>query len=154
MGVAWTFPNGETAPAAGSQWEGNLDCSGFVRMIYGYHLGIPMVVSANYNSLNLPRVTENIGRSGPGVVVADGGSSVPSLTGLQIGDVVHFDADSSDPGVIDHNGIFMGADSNGYLRFVNSRKTPHGPTFADLGGNSRLDGTGTYATTLRLIRRF
>ena len=154
MGVGWTFPNGETMPAAGSSWEGNLDCSGFVRMIYGYHLGIPMCVSANYNGFNLPRVTENIGRSGPGVVVADGGTSVPDLDSLQIGDVVHFDADSSDPGVLDHNGIYIGSDTGGNLRFVNSRKTPHGPTFADLGGASRLDGTGTYATSLRLVRRF
>lgn len=156
MGVPWTFPSGETAPDAGPEWEGCLDCSGFVRMVYGYHMGIPMVRDQGFNGLNLPRRTRDIGPSGPGVVVAQGIDSAPPLDGLQIGDVPLFDADSTDPiaGQIDHNGVYIGVDTEGNHRFVNSRKTPNGPTFGDLGGSSTLNGTGLYATSLRMIRRF
>jgi cell wall-associated NlpC family hydrolase len=156
MGLPWTFVNGETESAPSAQWLGCLDCSGFVRMIYGYHMGIPMVRDQDFNGTNLPRRTRDIGPSGPGVLVAQGVSSPPPLDGIQIGDVPLFDADTSDPiaGQIDHNGIYIGTDQNGDHRFVNSRKTPNGPTFGDLGGSSLLNGTGLYATSLRLIRRF
>ncbi|MFI8191370.1 hypothetical protein ACIF8T_21545 [Streptomyces sp. NPDC085946] len=155
MGRDWTFPNGETQ-TAGAGEQGCLDCSGYVRMVYGYHMGIPMVRTANIDGTVLPRQTKDIGPSGPGVIVAQAAGSAPPITAMQIGDVPHFDADSSDPiaGQLDHNGIYLGVDSAGHPRFVNSRKTPHGPTFGDLGGASTLDGTGTYATSLRLIRRF
>jgi hypothetical protein len=155
MGVGWTFPNGETQ-AAGAGEAGCMDCSGYVRMIYGYHMGIPMVRVEDIDGTVLPRMTKDIGPSGPGVIVVQATGSAPSLDRLQIGDVPHFDADSGDPvaGQLDHNGIYLGVDSAGHPRFVNSRKTPNGPTFGDLGGASTLDGTGTYATSLRLIRRF
>lgn len=155
MGRSWTFPNGETQ-AAGAGEAGCMDCSGFVRMAYGYHMGIPMVRTANIDGTVLPRMTKDIGPSGPGVIIAQAASSAPPLTNIQIGDVPHFDADTGDPvaGQLDHNGIYLGTDSLGQPRFVNSRRTPNGPTFGDLGGASRLDGTGLYATSLRLIRRF
>jgi hypothetical protein len=75
---------------------------------------------------------------------------------MRIGDIVLFDADGSDAvaGQIDHDGIYMGTDQHGLPRFANSRKTPNGATFADLGGSSALTGTGLYATSLRIIRRF
>lgn len=155
MGRNWTFPSGESQ-TAGAGETGCVDCSGFVRMIYGYHMGIPMVRTANIDGLNLPRMTKDIGPTGPGVIIAQATGTAPAITGLQIGDVPHFDADTSDPvaGQLDHNGIYLGVDSLGHPRFINSRKTPNGPTFGDLGGASTLDGTGTYATSLRLIRRF
>ncbi|WP_244206588.1 hypothetical protein [Streptomyces swartbergensis] len=155
MGRDWTFPNGETQ-TAGAGEAGCMDCSGYVRMVYGYHMGIPMVRVENIDGNNLPRMTKDIGPSGPGVIIAQATGAAPPLTNLQIGDVPHFDADSGDPvaGQLDHNGIYLGLDSLGQPRFINSRKTPNGPTFGDLGGASRLDGTGTYATSLRLIRRF
>lgn len=155
MGRDWIFPNGETQ-TAGVGEQGCMDCSGFVRMIYGYHMGIPMVRTQNIDGTVLPRMTKDIGPSGPGIIVAQATGAAPSLDRLQIGDVPHFDADSGDPvaGQLDHNGIYLGVDSLGHPRFINSRKTPNGPTLADLGGTSTLDGTGTYATSLRLIRRF
>jgi cell wall-associated NlpC family hydrolase len=155
LGMNWTFPNGETQTANGAELR-CLDCSGFVRMIYGYRMGIPMVRDLNFDGLNLPRQTKDIGLSGPGIIVAQASGAAPPLTGLQIGDVPHFDADTTDPvaGQLDHNGIYLGLDTNNRPRFINSRKTPNGPTFGDLGGSSALDGTGTYATSLRLIRRF
>lgn len=155
MGQSWTFGNGETQSADPAELR-CLDCSGFVRMIYGYHMGVPMVRTANIDGTNLPRMTKDIGPSGPGVIVAQASGTAPQITGIQIGDVPHFDADQSDPiaGQLDHNGIYLGVDTLGHPRFVNSRKTPMGPTFGDLGGASTLDGTGTYATSLRIIRRF
>jgi cell wall-associated NlpC family hydrolase len=156
MGLGWTFVNGETVPVPDPKWQKCLDCSGFVRMIYGFHGGIPMVRNLDFDGINLPRQTKNIGPSGPGIIVAQSTDTPPPLTNMQIGDIPLFDADTSDPvaGQLDHNGIYLGADSAGHPRFINSRKTPNGPTMADLGGASTLDGTGLYATSLRLIRRF
>ncbi|MFI7890867.1 hypothetical protein ACIFUY_06340 [Streptomyces sp. CACIS-1.16CA] len=155
MGLDWEFPNGETQ-AAGAGEQGCLDCSGFVRMVYGFHMGIPMVRTANIDGAVLPRITKDIGPNGPGIIIAQAEDTAPALTSMRIGDVPHFDADTSDPvaGQLDHNGIYLGTDSGGHPRFINSRKTPNGPTFGDLGGSSTLDGGGTYATSLRLIRRF
>jgi hypothetical protein len=158
MGLNWTFPNGETATVADSSWIGKMDCSGYVRMVYGYHMKLPMVrnQASDFNGLNIPRQTKDIGPSGPGVIVAQSPDSAPPITNMQIGDIVLFDADTSDvvAGQIDHDGIYMGLDQGGHPRFANSRKTPNGPTFGDLGGSSALDGTGLYATSLRIIRRF
>ncbi|MBB1253187.1 C40 family peptidase [Streptomyces sp. OF3] len=155
MGLDWTFPNGEYRTADPPEL-GCMDCSGYTRMVYGYHMGIPMVRTSGINGLTLPRMTKDIGPNGPGVIVAQGTDSPPSLAAMQIGDVPHFDADDTDPvaGQVDHNGIYLGTDQHGAPRFVNSRKTPNGPTFADLGGSSALTGGGLYATSLRLIRRF
>ncbi|MCL7382131.1 hypothetical protein [Streptomyces sp. 35G-GA-8] len=155
MGLAWAFPNGETQ-SAGAGEAGCMDCSGYVRMVYGHHMGIPMVRVDDIDGTVLPRMTKDIGPSGPGIIVAQAADAAPPLTGMQIGDVPHFDADTSDPvpGQVDHNGIYLGIDSGGHPRFINPRRTPQGPTFGDLGGPSTLDGSGTYATTLRLIRRF
>jgi cell wall-associated NlpC family hydrolase len=155
MGVDWTFPNGEQRIADPPELT-SLDCSGFVRMVYGFHAGIPMTFSNTINGINLPRTTANIGPMGPGVIVAQSVGSPPSLEAIRIGDVPHFDAtsDGESTGQVDHNGIYLGVDNFGNMRFINSRKTPNGPTFGDLGGASVLNGSGTYTTQLRIIRRF
>ncbi|MFE4859848.1 NlpC/P60 family protein [Streptomyces sp. NPDC056670] len=172
MGLDWTFPaSGEGPVVAEPQFKGHLDCSGFVRMVYGHHLGIPMVGSKNFDGRNLPRTSKNQSASGPGVVVARATGAAPSLAPLRIGDVVFFDATDAAPddpeatdGVIDHTGIYVGEDQHGGLRFVSSRKTPNGPTMADLGAKSILNGKQSvpaegvkgdlYTASLRVIRRF
>ncbi|WP_327377719.1 C40 family peptidase [Streptomyces sp. NBC_01216] len=177
MRRSWTFPaSGEQAEpdavdAANADNPHNLDCSGFVRMVYGYHLGIPMVLHRNFDGRNLPRTSKDQATYGPGVVVAKGTDAAPSLTGLRIGDVVFFDAtgdgDPADPasndGVIDHTGIYVGPDQHGGLRFVSSRQTPNGPTMGDLGAKSILNGDpwvsendrgDVYTVGLRVVRRF
>ena len=135
-----------------------MDCSGFVRMVYGRRMGIPMCFHENFDEINLPRGTKDIGPSGPGILVEDSPSTPPPLDNIQIGDVVLFDADTGEPteGQIDHNGIFLGVDGNGNYRFISSRKTANGPTFADLGGQSTIDlpSGSTYSSRLRKIRRF
>ncbi|WP_051795298.1 NlpC/P60 family protein [Streptomyces sp. NRRL S-87] len=174
MGLSWDFPaSGEHAdpdPAppgapAGTDWRGNLDCSGYVRMVYGHHMGVPMVLYRNYRDGNLPRTSKAQSASGPGVVVAQGTTAPPALTALRIGDVVFFDAVGPDPknpetkdGTVDHTGIYLGRDQHGDLRFASSRRTPNGPTMADLGARSVLNGTSgayeLYPDSLRTVRRF
>jgi hypothetical protein len=156
MGLDWTYSaSGETRTADPDELT-SLDCSGFVRMVYGFQLGLPMVFEQDIDGINLPRRTLDIGPSGPGIIVAQAVGTPPSLANIQIGDVPHFDAtsDGETSGQVDHNGIYIGTDSDGNMRFINSRKTPNGPTFGDLGGASVLNGSGTYTTRLRIIRRF
>ncbi|WP_394618090.1 NlpC/P60 family protein [Lentzea sp. JNUCC 0626] len=149
MGVAWQFPTGETRPAPGPQWHRTLDCSGMVRMVFGYHLGVPM----NYTGVvsgHLPRRSRDIGPNGPGVIVHND----RTYTDVQPGDLVVFDADAEEAtGQLDHVGVYIGRDQDGRYRFASSRKTVNGPTISDLGGASTLDGTGTYAQSLRIVRR-
>lgn len=153
LGISWQYGATTDNPEV-SQFK-CLDCSGYVRMVFGYRHGLPLALTTT-NGLAIPRVSSNIANSGPGVVVATG--SPPSLNTLLPGDIVCFDADTSNPaeeeGQIDHNGIYLGADTNGHMRFLSSRKTISGPTMADLGGPSFLDGSGLYARSLRLVRRF
>jgi hypothetical protein len=73
-GVGWTYPDGEvrTFPHGDVISSGGLDCSGYVRIIYGRGLGVPMVFDLNFDGINLPRRTRDMGPSGPGVVVGQG----------------------------------------------------------------------------------
>lgn len=158
LGFGWTYPDGEvrTFPHGSITVSGCMDCSGFIRTVYGRLMGLPMTFDQDFDGLNIPRRSMDIGPSGPGILVASATGAVPSLTGLQVGDIVSFDADSGEAvsGQLDHTGIYLGTDSGGNPRFISSRKTANGPTMSDLGGNSTLNGTGTYATRLRSIRRF
>lgn len=157
-GIDWDFASGEHRdfPHFNVTETTNLDCSGFVRMVYGWLMGVPLTFDEDFDGLNLPRRSRDIGPSGPGIIVAQATGTAPSLAALQIGDSVLFDADSGEEisGQLDHDGIYLGVDSNGDKRFVSSRKVCDGPTFADLGGPSLLNGGGLYADRLRLIRRF
>lgn len=158
IGIPWDYASGEHRdfPHGDVTVSGCMDCSGFVRTVFGRHLGVPLTFDQNFDGLNLPRRTRDIGPSGPGILVQDSASSPPPLTGILPGDVVLFDADVAEPveGQIDHNGIYLGVDGGGNHRFISSRKVVSGPTMSDLGGASLLNGTGTYATRLRKIRRF
>lgn len=156
MGIPWTFPGGERKPAPEPHWHRTLDCSGMVRMVFGYHLGVPMFYDDpdDFDGATLLRRSRDIGPLGPGVVVHRDDTAPPPTTGLQLGDVVCFDADPDTAGELDHVGVYVGQDQDGRHRFASSRKTVNGPTISDLGGASTLDGTGTYARSLRIIRRF
>lgn len=150
MGIEWTFPSGEHRPAPTARWHRTLDCSGMVRMVFGYHLGVPMAYDGPFDGTALPRRSRDIGPSGPGVIVHGDGT----FADIQVGDLVLFDADEEEiTGRLDHVGVYVGRDQDGRYRFASSRKTVNGPTISDLGGASTLDGTGTYARSLRLVRR-
>jgi hypothetical protein len=158
IAVSWTYP-GAIVDVNEPTQQYCLDCSGFVRMVYGYWSGLPMVQQdpATYDGLNLPRRAVAIGPSGPGVLIADGGGAAPALTGLQVGDVVTCNLDPTDDDAVatdDHCGIYLGQDTGGNYLCVSSRKTVNGPTFGALGGSSALNGAGTLAVGLRRIRRF
>ncbi|MFJ3904394.1 C40 family peptidase [Streptomyces sp. NPDC090025] len=154
LGVPWTFPvTGVTVPAE-EKFKGCMDCSGFVRMVYGHRMGIPMLDSG-HDGVNLPRTSKFQSAYGPGVVVAQESAQAPSLAAMRIGDVVFFDATGTDE-VADHTGIYLGYDQYGNQRFASSRRTPNGPTIGDVGGRSVLNGNPgeLYTEKLRVIRRF
>lgn len=156
MKVGWTFPDG-TYKGPSSKQVGNLDCSGYTRMVYGYHLGVPLAAEEDTSGTRIPRKSRHIADYAPGVVVDRAtGATPPAAALLQPGDLVLFNADSGDDGVsptLDHVGIYLGLDDAGRRRFLSSRKTANGPTMSDLGGASLLDGSGTYAKTLHTVRR-
>ncbi|MFD5714889.1 NlpC/P60 family protein [Streptomyces pharetrae] len=156
MNSGWTFPDG-TRTGPSSKQAGNLDCSGYTRMVYGYHMGVPLAAGADTSGLRIPRKSRDIANHAPGVLVdRTDGSRPPAAAQLQPGDLVLFNADSGDDNptaTVDHVGIYLGRDTAGKRRFLSSRKTVNGPTMGDLGGPSLLDGTGTYATTLHTVRR-
>ncbi|WP_405537296.1 NlpC/P60 family protein [Streptomyces sp. NBC_00075] len=156
MGVGWTFDDGvHTGPS--SKQVGNLDCSGYVRMVYGYHLGVPLAAGEDTTGLRIPRKSRHMADHTPGVRIdRTDGTNPPAAALLQPGDLVLFNADSGDDNptvTVDHVGIHLGLDTGGKRRFLSSRKTVDGPTMADLGGASLLDGTGTYATALHTVHR-
>lgn len=158
LGISWQYGSFTDQPEAG-QFR-CMDCSGFVRMIYGYR-GAFTLTSSVLNGISIPRVSHDIADSGPGtIVIANTGvpPSTAELGKLLPGDIVSFDADTSNPeeeeGQLDHLGIYLGVDTAGKHRFISSRKVANGPTMSDLGGPSVLEGTNLYARSLRLTRRF
>ncbi|RDG36181.1 NlpC/P60 family protein [Streptomyces corynorhini] len=153
VGLPWTFPVGGTSPAGADIWRDHLDCSGYVRMVYGHHAGVPMAAGDDPTRGALPRRSHDQSRHAPGVTVAESAAAPPAAPRLHVGDLLFFDADESDAGEIDHVGIHLGTDHEGRRRFLSSRKTPNGPTAADLGGPSVLDGDGLYARALRKVHR-
>lgn len=87
------------------------------------------------------------------ILVPDTGTQVVTLTAFDIGDLVFFDASDDDRGRLDHVGLYLGRDTKGAHRFLSSRKIPNGPTLADKGHRSILNGTGYYAKAFRAVRR-
>ena len=146
--VRATYDGVADAPEASQ--AGALDCSGFVRMVFGHRLGHP--VSLVPDGVRLPRRAVQMHTAGPGTLVASG-TGRPDPAVLLAGDLVLFDASTDDGTAVDHVGIYLGRDSTGRPRFVSSRKTVDGPTLGDVGGRSTLDGTGLYATSFRAVRR-
>jgi cell wall-associated NlpC family hydrolase len=154
LGRTWTYTtsSGTTTDAPEADQIGSLDCSGFVRMVYGYRLDVPMTLTPD--GTRLPRRSFEIAASAPGVVtVPNTGTKPTSTAALAPGDLLFWDASTNDGTQIDHVGIYLGTDSAGAPRFISSRKTVDGPTLGDVGGKSLLSGTGLYATSWRAARR-
>lgn len=150
LGIPWSYGNTVDKPES-AQFR-DLDCSGFMRMIFGYRSGIPMTLSPDGTSL--PRRSFEMLESAPGkVIYADTGTQLTTFSKLQAGDLVFFDASTDDGKQIDHVGMFLGVDTAGHYRFVSSRKSIDGPTMGDYRGASLLDGTGLYAKAFRAVRR-
>lgn len=152
LGVRWTYPDGSIEEPDLLR-HADIDCSGYVRMVFGYRLGLPLGLDPN-GGASLPRQSFRQAAAAPGIIlIPDLGSRPPGMDGLQPGDLLFFDADPGDGPQIDHVGIYLGLDSAGHPRFISSRKTANGPTLGDLGGRSILDGDGLYAKAFREARR-
>ena len=149
LGVDWTFPNG-VADAEDRRY-GAVDCSGFVRLVYGYRMGLPLL-NVNAKGPGLPRRAFALAQFAAGnVVVPNTLRQATAYSKLQPGDLVFFDINGSTE--IDHTGIYLGRDSGGHHRFISSRGRANGPTLGDLGGTSLLDDGGYYSRGFRTAKR-
>lgn len=150
LGVVWQFDDGVEREPSADQFR-SLDCSGYVRLVFGYRLGYPLLGGRGPGD-GLPRRAHDMATTGPGaLLIPDRGTRPADLDRLQAGDVLFFTTDDEDD--IDHSAIYLGRDSDGLHRFVSSRATPDGPTLGDLGGPSVLDGDGFFAERFRTARR-
>lgn len=160
LGVDWRYPDGRIDAAEPRQLR-CLDCSGLVRMIWGFRRHapndaavMPLALAASGDGKALPRRAVQMAARAPGVLIErNRGVQLHDLSRLAVGDRVFFDADTDDGTRIDHVGFYLGVDSDGHYRFLSSRKGANGPTLADVRGKSILDGNGLYARSLRAVRR-
>ncbi len=152
LGIDWTFPDGTRVQHEKARY-GDVDCSGFQRLVWGYRMGIPLH-NTNARGNGLPRRAFAIAAYGPGrLVIPDTGAQPTDLDALQPGDLVFFAIIKDRPNFIDHCGMYMGLDDQGRHRFYSSRSAANGPTMGDLSGRSLLDGTDFYARGFRAARR-
>jgi hypothetical protein len=152
LGVSWDFPDGKHEDPAPDHFLA-LDCSGFLRMVYGYRLGFPLWGTNNAGP-GLPRRATAMASTGPGVqLMPNTGERARDLDRLLPGDLLFFNAGPIGGKHIEHSGMYLGVDDRGHHRFISSRSGANGPTMGDLGGESILDGTGHWAHGLRTARR-
>ena len=161
LGLRWLYPADKPDPPEAAQ-KGCLDCSGYLRMVWGYrhHLPesgytdtVPLSIRPKDHT-TMPRRAFEIYEQAPGkILIEDSGLQVTDMTRIDIGDFVFFDGASDDGPALDHVGMYLGVDDGGRHRFISSRKTPDGPTLGDRGGASVLDGNGHYAAAFRAVRR-
>jgi hypothetical protein len=162
LGIPWEYPDHVDNPEE-RQFR-CLDCSGFLRMVWGYrhHLAgrryqdtVPLGLNPGVSHREIPRRSFEIYEAAPGIItIADEGVQVDDLSPIEIGDILFFDADDNDGVRLDHVGMYLGRDAGGHHRFISSRKAANGPTLGDYRGKSILDGTGLYARAFRAVRRF
>ena len=161
LGLRWLYPTEKADPPERTQHR-CLDCSGYMRMVWGYrhHLpgaGYPDTIPLSRRPRSrstLPRRSFEIYEDATGIIlIPNAGSQVTDLDLLDVGDLVFFDVESDDGPRLDHVGMYLGRDAAGAYRFISSRETANGPTLADKAGRSILNGTGTYAKRSRAARR-
>lgn len=140
LGISWNYGAQNDEPEVNQ--IGSLDCSGFVRMVWGYRAGYPMRLEYSSQLESLPRRAVQMHSSVSGAKISGSSSLLP-------GDLLFSDASTDDGIAIDHVSIYLGIDNQGNARFISSRKTADGPTMGDIGGRSVINGTGLYARTYR-----
>jgi cell wall-associated NlpC family hydrolase len=161
LGLRWLYP-AEAPDRPEAAQHRCLDCSGYMRMVWGYRHQLP---DAGYpdtiplsrrpqSNTTLPRRSFELYEGAPGIIlIENAGTQATDLDILDVGDLVFFDVESDDGARLDHVGMYLGTDVSGARRFISSRETANGPTLADTGGRSILNGTGTYARRFRAARR-
>jgi cell wall-associated NlpC family hydrolase len=148
LGVIWTFADGAVENPMLAEIR-SLDCSGYMRMLWGVRAGLPLgSTAAGASATSLSRRAVQMEAAGFGVAI-----DITRGDGVQAGDLVFFDADPTDGTAIDHVGMYLGRDDKGNRRFISSRKGANGPTLGDVRGASILDGVGLYAKSFRSARR-
>jgi hypothetical protein len=153
LGVPWRFPDGVTRRPQEKRHH-SVDCSGYVRLVFGYRAGLPLNSRNSATGNGLQRTADGIAHGPLGVPVIPLTDRRPdTIQGLQPGDLVFFRTRKLPDGRIGHVGLYLGLDTDDHPRFISSRKTANGPTMGDKGGTSRLDGEGYYARGLRGARR-
>lgn len=153
LGISWTYADGRRDRPEAHQLQ-CLDCSGFVRMVWGYRGGLPLSLTVAEDGGTLPRRAFQMYEGGPGpVLIENTGQQVTDFSVLAPGDLLFFDAAQDDGDRLDHVGIFLGVDESGLHRFLSSRKAADGPTLGDFHGSSVLEGSGHYARAFRAARR-
>lgn len=161
LGITWSYLDGLVDNPESQEFR-CLDCSGYMRMIWGYRQSLAGVGRASIplghrplqDRSALPRRAYQMRASGPGVMVIEStGQQITNFAGVLPGDLVFFDAATDDGTQIDHVGMYLGIDEGGHHRFVSSRKTHNGPTLGDTNGKSILDGDDRYAAKFRAVRR-
>lgn len=163
LGINWVYPSG-TRRTARAHFKDAVDCSGYVRLVFGYR-GTPHKVPLSITVWNttLPRTSYNQYLYGTGVILIENElrqPTVSSLAVLQPGDLLFFDSVASrdTPGGINHVGIYLGKDKAGRMRFISSLPGSNGsgggPIFGRSSGNDYIiDGSGFWARALRGARR-
>ncbi|WP_212612434.1 NlpC/P60 family protein [Pseudonocardia hierapolitana] len=152
LGIGWRFPD-KQARRPDPERYGAVDCSGFVRLVYGYRAGYPLLATEKPGA-GLPRRARAMAEVGPGtVVLPDTGVPPTNVGALQAGDLLFFDLDEAPDRRMDHVAVYLGRDDRGQPRFVSSRRRADGPTLGDLGGTSVLDDGGHYARSFRAAKR-
>ncbi len=152
--IPWKFPDtGRVKPS--KRWDRDLDCSGYLRLIYGYRFGLPLLNEPVNTTVDaLPRTASSMAAYARSVLVAAGptpGQRPTRLSAVQPGDLVFF-ALHDDPTLITHSGIYLGKDQDGGMRFVSSRGTVDGPSFGDVRGDGVID-SGYFGQRLRRVIR-
>jgi cell wall-associated NlpC family hydrolase len=154
LGIPWTWPDGSSSRPA-SKWARALDCSGYLRLVFGYRMGMTLHRRNKRVDEGLPRTAYAIAERAPSTLIAEAEEpdQVPSdLSRVAPGDVVFFALHDSDPGLITHCGIVLGRDGDGDLRFVSARERIDGPTFGDVAGAGIINA-GFFGDRLRKIIR-
>lgn len=153
LGLGWTFPD-KTKVTPDPTRRAMFDCSGFVRMVYGYRMGYPLL-RADTKGAGLPRTANGMATVGPGtqIIARTAPEQFAPVDLLLPGDLLFFEIDARTGARLDHTGIYLGLDDAGHPRFISSREEANGPTFGDLGGTSRIDGSGFYGAGLRIAKR-
>ena len=159
LGVTWSYPGEQDVSPEADKFH-CLDCSGYMRMVWGYrhHLPsedyedrVPLSLAPMLDHSTMPRRTYEIYESAPGVVIVSRCEQLMDFSWLGIGDLVFFDAKGGPQ--IDHVGMYLGRDADRRHRFISSRKKHNGPTLGDYKGASLLDGTGFFAKAFCAVRR-
>ncbi|QXE34705.1 C40 family peptidase [Streptomyces sp. GMY02] len=157
LGIPYTFRDGTVKEPQAARYR-SIDCSGFIRTVFGYRGRYPLMASDDTGD-GLPRTANGMARSKAGVDIIKLSGPEPryerpkSISVLQPGDLVFFKLDARTKSRLDHTGMYLGTDTDGHQIFISSREEANGPTIGDKGGTSRLDGNGYYAATLRSAKR-